>query len=344
MVNEGFVSIIVPVYNLELYISQCLESIITQTYENVEIIVVNDGSTDNSDEIIQQYQKKDCRIKYFERDNHGVSESRNFALSNATGNYVVFVDGDDWLEKDMIAKLMNYWNYELVVCSYNRRYENNSNPKVFDIEGNCSGAKFHRRLIGLKDEELHDPSNADSFGTTWGKLYVREVIESNQINFVSLKEIGTAEDVLFNIEYSTYIDKCYIINEPLYNYRKINSSSLTSTHKNNLFELWRNLYSIIYNKYVKENTELKSAFYNRVCLSIFGLGLNELQSQKTHKDKIKRIKGILNNELYLSAYKELQLKYFPIHWKIFFFFAKIRFVTGVYIMLKGINYFVNRNK
>ena len=102
------VSVIVPVFNLETYISQCIESIVSQSYENIEIIVVNDGSKDRSEEIIQQYQKKDSRIKYFKRENHGLSESRNFALSKASGKYVVFVDGDDWLEKDMIAKMMNF--------------------------------------------------------------------------------------------------------------------------------------------------------------------------------------------------------------------------------------------
>ena len=190
------VSVIVPVFNLETYISQCIESIVSQSYENIEIIVVNDGSKDRSEEIIQQYQKKDSRIKYFKRENHGLSESRNFALSKASGKYVVFVDGDDWLEKDMIAKMMNFCNYDLVVCSYNRRYDNRSNPKVFDIEGECGREKFHRRLIGLQYEELHDPSNADSFGTAWGKLYLRELISLNQMKFLSTKEIGT-EDVLF---------------------------------------------------------------------------------------------------------------------------------------------------
>ena len=338
------VSVVVTVYNLETYISQCIESIVSQSYENIEIIVVNDGSKDRCDDIIQQYQRKDGRVKYFKRENHGVSESRNFALSKATGKYVVFVDGDDWLEKNMIAKMMNFCNYDLVVCSYNRRYDNSSNPKVFDIKGSCSGGEFQRRLIGLQNEELYDPSNTDTFGTVWGKLFLRSLIFENDIRFVSLKEIGTAEDVLFNIEYSNYINNCYIVNEPLYNYRKINSNSLTSTHKEHLFELWQNLYSIIYNKYVERNSELKSAFYNRVCLSIFGLGLNELQSKKTYKEKINRLNNILNNSLYLKAYKKLQLKYFPIHWKIFFFFAKIRFIYGVYFMLMGIEYFVNKNK
>ena len=100
------VSVIVPVFNVEKYLRQCLDSILQQTYQNLEIIIINDGSTDGSDAICREYAGKDSRISYFAKENTGISDTRNVGIRQATGEYVTFVDSDDWVEHTYVEELM----------------------------------------------------------------------------------------------------------------------------------------------------------------------------------------------------------------------------------------------
>lgn len=337
------VSIIIPVYNVEQYLFQCLESVIIQSYQNLEIIIVNDGSPDNSHSIIRDFEDRDRRIKVINQQNAGLSAARNRGINKATGEYLMFVDSDDTIGIMMVEKLIEKIDgVDLVAASYYRKYENSSIARVFDISGPIKGGFFQRRLVGLVGAELKDPSQADSLVTAWGKLYKTSIIRKNKLHFVSTKEIGT-EDLLFNFNYCEYIEGCYILNQPLYFYRRDNINSLTSTYKLKLFTQWLHLYSIIESEIEQKNGQFQLAFKNRVCLSIIGLGLNEIQNPSGLLIRYENLKNILNHQLYKRAYSKLDLKYFPLHWRLFFTFAKYRFVPGVYIMLRAISYFVNKN-
>lgn len=123
------VSIIVPVYNLENIIERCLKSIIKQTYKNIEIIIINDGSTDESENIIKRYCKTDSRIIFLSKENGGQGSARNLGILKSSGEYIMFVDGDDWIELNMIEEMMKPFdkmNYDLVVCDYCKDFENQS--------------------------------------------------------------------------------------------------------------------------------------------------------------------------------------------------------------------------
>ena len=113
------VSVIVPVYNVEKYIKKCLNSLVNQTLDEVEIVVVNDGSPDNSQKIIDEYTKKYKNIKSYVKENGGLSDARNYGIKRATGKYISFVDSDDYIRKDMLEKMYNYAiqkNFDVVVC------------------------------------------------------------------------------------------------------------------------------------------------------------------------------------------------------------------------------------
>jgi glycosyltransferase EpsH len=212
------------------------------------------------------------------------------------------------------------------------------------MEGIIKGEVFQRRLVGLIGNELNDPSQADSLVTIWGKLYKLSIVKQKELNFVSTKEIGTCEDLIFNIQYVDYIENVIVLNLPLYYYRKSNNTSFTSHYKSNLFFQWKNLFKQIKRLICLNNEVFNSALNNRIALSIIGLGLNEMQNPEGFFSRYKKLRLILNDELYKKAYISLELKYFPMHWRLFFGFAKYRFVPGVYGMLLGINYFINRNK
>lgn len=338
------ISIIVPVYNVEAYLPQCLDSLLNQTYHDLEIICVNDGSTDGSLEILQQYAKKDERLRFITRENRGISTSRNEALDMASGEYVMFVDSDDWIseltcEKAMSAIQAN--DCDLVMWSYIREFKDKSLPNyLFPYSFTwANGLSLCRRIVAPVDEELRTPQKLDSYGTVWGKIYKRELIElDTPIRFVDTIEIGTCEDVLFNIAYSLRINKGIYISELLYHYRKLNSS-FTSNYREALPTQWRNLYDEIKTILVKNNAYdfCKQAYHNRISLGIVGLGLNVTFSDYPFRKQRKMIKQILSSSQYKEAITELSVDNMPIHWRSFYIFAKQRNSIAVLCILKLIN-------
>ena len=134
---DDLISIIIPAYNVEKYISKCLESIIKQTYSNIEIILVDDGSTDKTSEICDEYEKKDDRIKVIHTENRGVSEARNKGLENVKGNWITFVDSDDWIEEDfceVLLKKIKDYDADIALCGYKRVTENSC--EIIKTSGN----------------------------------------------------------------------------------------------------------------------------------------------------------------------------------------------------------------
>lgn len=341
------ISIIIPCYNVEKYLPKCLDSIVNQTYKNLEIICINDGSTDNSLKILDGYKEKDDRIIVINQKNRGLSETRNAGIKKASGKYIMFVDSDDWIDLDTceraILKAIKY-KCDLVLWSYVREFGRINKPKM--ILGNENTVfnsneckELHRRLFGLRGEELLNPENADSLVTAWGKLYKADLIKN--VEFVSTKEIGT-EDALFNCYAMDGISTAYYIAEPFYHYRKDNNS-LTSAYNEKLFVKWNNLFDIM-KCYIHKNNldkEYSEALNNRICLSIIGLGLNIVNADKKI-NKVKKIKKIISSPRYRQAYKQLTLRYFPLHWKVFFVFAKYNCSIGVYLMLLAIKKLIGR--
>lgn len=346
------ISIIVPCYNVEKYLKQCLNSIVNQTYNNLEIICVNDGSTDNTLDILKEYAFKDDRIVIIDQENIGASQARNNALKVITGDFVAFVDGDDWIDQSVFEKAIlkvAEFNCDIVFWSYNKFYdEKKFGNLIYETENEFLSDKdytdLYRTIFGLTGSQLSKPELADSLCTIWGKLYKKELLEN--IQFVDLQKIGTFEDGLFNIQCLLKAKSAYYINECLYNYRKDNSVSITTCYKPELFKRWLNLYSIIEEFIAKNNLDFsfRQALNNRIALSIIGLGLNELANPKGSFAQIRNIGEFLKSKKYRNAYKTLELKYFPIHWKLFFFFAKYNLPIAVYIILKAINYLKGKVK
>ena len=188
---------------------------------------------------------------------------------------------------------------------------------------------------------MSDPSQTDALVTAWGKIYKTEIIRKNQIQFTDTKEIGT-EDALFNIQYFEHAQTTQVLDMPLYNYVKVNADSLTKLHKPNLFGQWKNLYAKISEIIMAKDAEFKKALNNRIALSIIGLALNETFSEKPFSLKRQKISEILHDDIYQKAYQNLEMKYFPLHWKVFFYAAKYKYATWVLLLASGINFLINR--
>ncbi|SDM77669.1 glycosyltransferase [Bacillus sp. OK048] len=345
------VSIVVPIYNVEKYLSRCLDSLLAQSLKDIEIVAVNDGSYDLSLDILKKFALMDSRIKVIDKPNGGVSTARNEGIKLAKGEYIGFVDPDDWIDKEMYEVMHNNAKSEkvdIVMCSYIREFENHSKLKNFKLprkvryEDEEVKLNIMRRLIGPVNEEIANPELLDAWGTVWSKLYRAEIIKENGIRFVDLNKIGTNEDTLFNIEAFYYTKSFLFINSPYYHYWRANSTSVTSGFKPNLVDQWIYLFSYI-EKFLKDKNmthEYYVALNNRICLNTLGLGLNTISkdNQTSTLEKIKNIKIFLRNKRIKHSFKQLEMSKFPIVWRVFYFCAKFRFAAGFYLMLICIEY------
>lgn len=341
MEEKPQISIIVPAYNVEKYIEQCLTSLINQTYNNLEIIVVNDGSKDKTGEIIEKLARKDKRIVYIDQENKGVAEARNAALQEVNSEFVMFVDSDDWIDLETCEVSINEIiseNADVVMFGYVREYTEKSLPKaMFEqekviFEGEEVRNKLHRRIFGPIEGELKSPEKLNANTTIWGKLYRTSIVKD--IKFVSLKELGLCEDGYFNISVFKNVKKAVFIKKYFYHYRKvINGGSLTQNKDNDIFEKEKRFYNKL-NRVIENEklpVEYKLALNNRMAVSLIEAGIMIVNSKCNVYENIKKF---LKSEEYKNACESLQLAYFPIHWKVFFGFAKKGFTFGVVLLLK----------
>jgi glycosyltransferase involved in cell wall biosynthesis len=344
MKSQKKISIIVPIYNVQEYLEKCLTSIILQTYNNLEIILVNDGSKDDCDKIISSFSERDYRFKLINQKNEGLSSARNTGLDVASGDFIMFIDSDDWVDSNYVSTLLSKMDegFDMVMVPYFRAYQNHLEPRYFGWQGEYSALEIKRRLLGLYKEELKDPSQADSMVTVWGKLYNAKVIKQNKLKFVDTNIIGSAEDLLINLQYIQHVEKVFIIDNPMYFYRKDNLVSFTKNYRPKLLKQWEVKYKLIAETVSITTDDEKNAFQNRIALGIIGLCLNEMGNTNGRKVVFQNMRKIFEEEKYNVALKQLETKYFPLHWKFFFWASKQSHVFIVYYLTKGIVWILNR--
>lgn len=215
MVTYSLISIIIPVYNTEKYIRYCLDSVIAQTYTNWEAVLVNDGSTDNSGKICDEYVAKDKRFKVIHQMNCGVSIARQTGLDNANGDYIIHCDPDDWIEPTMLEELLIKAKEEdagMVICDLKEIYKNKTNTIKMDLPEITDGKTIQRLLVGQK---LH--------GSCCNKLVKAEFCKSIAFH---PQDIYLSEDELYNIRLLNQNIKVCYIPKALYHYRANNQQSL----------------------------------------------------------------------------------------------------------------------
>lgn len=229
--KEKKVSIVVPAYNVENYIDECMESILAQTYQNIEVIVVNDGSTDDTLNHLSKFEAASEKVKVLTKNNSGVSASRNLGIDEASGEYVCFVDGDDYIEADHIKYLVEKMEtgVDWVGCQYRRFDDQNQHfleSYRFDV-GDFSlksideklDFAFNRLLIYQVGYEV------------WNKLYRMDIIKNNNIKFDTLSKIG--EDLSFNICYLSVATQIISTSVDSYIYRVRDGSAMNKRNPQN---------------------------------------------------------------------------------------------------------------
>lgn len=237
---------IVPVYNCAEFVKKCLDSISAQTFKNFEVIVVDDGSSDNSQEICKYYSGRDPRFKFFHRNNSGVSNTRNFGISQAFGTYITFVDSDDCIDESFLDLMYNTavtHHCDIAACSF-CLHEPNVRDEVYSLSDSVTFPDKQTSVAALAGEHV-------MYNSVWNKLYKRSLIVDNNVTFPPGVPVG--EDNIFNLQAFFYSEKACFIPDVLYHYNVHSSSAMQN----------------------KNNEENQLLFITTSCLALRGLGIYE---------------------------------------------------------------------
>ncbi len=214
----GLVSVIVPVYNSEKYIRRCIESIINQSYKNIEIILINDGSTDNSGQICDTYALNDNKIRVIHTKNNGPAAARNIGIKNSKGSFIFFIDADDFIENNALNLLIeNYHQHkaDIIVGDFNKIKNDNS---VSEDNSVFSSSKLltKKDIVDYARCYLKKPNRFLLFAHSWGRLFKSSIIKNKNILFDT--DLRTFEDVAFNFDYLKYTNEIFFLKEAIYNH------------------------------------------------------------------------------------------------------------------------------
>lgn len=244
IMSEPLVSIIVPLYNGEQTIERCLASIRNQSYKNIEVLIVNDGSKDHSMKVLKKFKESDPRFHILNKGNSGVSDSRNLGMKNAKGKYLQFVDSDDWLVKDATETFVTAaetHHCDMIITDYHRVV----NHKIY-IRGHIPEEGLLSRLE-FAEYMMKAPANF-YYGVMWNKFFRTEIVKSHKLK--CSRDLNWCEDFLFNLEYLQYVKDVYVVKKPIYYYVKTKGSLVatqvnlrqTIRTKGILFDYYKDLY------------------------------------------------------------------------------------------------------
>ena len=310
--KEPKVSIILPCYNVELFVEQCLESIKKQIFTDFEVIIVDDGSTDNTACKIKLVIKGDSRFKYYFKNNGGLSSARNFGLNYVNSEYICFVDSDDWVESDFIDVLYNSIttnNVDFATCNIKRIYNK----------------KMSFNNIGNYEVET------SMFPAAWIHMYKNSVCKKYKIKFYEGKYY---EDLDFSTRYFLVSKNYSCTHNFAYNYRQ-NNQSIMHNYNNRIFEI----YDIVENieKFAKKYDVYKYKFSNIEFINVYHILIGTIFRASFHEDFNKKMFiEIINyvNKKYPNWYKNDYIKELPIFYKIYLFFIHKKSYNFVFLVVK----------
>lgn len=338
------VSAIIPVYNSEQFLEECIESLRNQTLKEIEMIFINDGSTDNSLEILNKYEKIDSRIKVINQNNSGPSVARNIGIEVATGEYISFIDSDDWIDKDMYKMMYEVArdnNSDSIICDMKMV----DKEKELYIKGiTYSKYKYNRNEI--EDKIFKELLSNSQFNSMANKIYRTSIIKENNIRLD--KNIYYAEDWLFNMEFFKISKNIFYINECFYYYRRGHESS-SSSYKQDTFEkvgIW------IYKMRKKYASELGMNPYLAVD-DLFKVTVHCIISELrrldiSFKKKLKNVSKIINSKECIEVIDNIDKSTLKSKEKFIYYSIKYKliFALQIYVLAGKIKekFYIRRSK
>lgn len=309
------ISVIVTCYNIEKFIGKCLTSIKKQTINNYEVIIVDDGSTDNSANVIKKIIKNDKRFQYYKKKNGGVSTARNYGLKKAKGDFICFIDGDDYLEKDYLEILysaVSSGEYDFSICNIKRVYKN----------------KISLNQIARSDAvECKYPA-------LWNKMCKKELIDKYNIKFL---ENIWYEDLAFGAEVYLVCNDFIVTDSYIYNYIQ-HENSLSRATDDRIFDIYKITEEI--EEFAKKNNVYESKFSTIEFISIYHILVGTIYRASFHKKfSSKLIKEIYLRviEKYPNWNKNKHIKNLPLFYRIYLIVLRLRCFFIIYLLLKLLN-------
>lgn len=311
--KNPLVSIVVPIYNVEKYLDVCLLSIKNQLYKNIEVIMVNDGSKDSSRIIAQKYASNDSRFILLDKENGGLSSARNFGLDYANGDYISFVDSDDFVSKRYVLSLLNSFddNTDIVIGDYVIYNSSTKESFIHGLQysvGEYSSIYEKKKIISAMFDGL-------SVMSVWKNMYRVTFLRKHNLRFVS-ERIVYAEDMLFHAEAYAVAEKIKVIPDKVF-YHTFNPTSLSQGYRSNLFEMNMELHNRITDilkKYFDKSyvTNFQSRITNTIGASMFGV------CKCSFKEAVQNINKILNNRIVRKTYHDKQKRRGPLRYWILY--------------------------
>ena len=220
--NNPAISIIIPVYNAEKYLRRCIESVLSQSFTDFELILVDDGSKDKSPQFCDEYASQDTRVRVIHKANGGVSAARNDGLDIAKGEYITFIDSDDWVERDYLSTLSNYRDYDIVFFSHRLIYEDGYISEFLFEAKEGDKQNIWEIVASLRKNAV----GSNFYGYTWNKMFRRDIIEKYKIRFI--EGLRISEDEVYTLDYCTHAKSIKVLPLCLYNYSVL-GTGLTAT-------------------------------------------------------------------------------------------------------------------
>lgn len=306
--ENSLVSVVVPVYNVEKYLFRAIDSVLYQSYQNFEVILVDDGSADSSGVLCDEAREKDARVRVIHQENAGVSSARNVGIAAASGEYLFFLDPDDTIERETIQcmlETMKDKQCDLVICGVKKIFVDEDGETVSEQIICLSEEGFYSNIDLIMKLRSGNIVEVDSCASACNRLYKKSSFASLQEPFPA--DIAYCEDVYFSIDLLNVCDKIYFIKKPFYNYYrydvKIRKSSMNS-HVKNRFEIYKRIHLRICQTILHRVSEAqmklcKHNFIDRVILAC--VKLCSFDSPYTKEEIVKQLNSIVHDESVINA-------------------------------------------
>lgn len=335
------VSIVIPVYRVdEELLRKCIESLLLQTLNEIEIIIVDDGTTDACKELCKEFAAEEDRILYLSQKNAGVSVARNNGIQHATAPIITFVDADDWVEPEMCETLKKEFDNhnDIQICIF-AAYLNspgserknpfwNSEKKIFEGK-----EKEQLQLQSIYRKSSKFVPEFATFGTTWCKGYRRQWLIDNQLWYEP--ELRRGQDTIFNLNAFEKADKIMYVNKYLYHYR-LNDASAVHRYTDNAIEYLNRILrhiQIFIDEYQKSGYFYQAYYYKCASLLVTAMGNDcfHQDNPKSKKEKSRDLRKLLNDKIYEEAFQKIDMKSVPVQTKIFWTLIKYKAVRSLFL-------------
>lgn len=336
------ISIIVPIYKVEKYIRQCIESIINQSFKDLEIILVDDGSPDNCPEICDEYADKDNRIKVIHKQNEGLIAARKSGLKTATGEYVSFVDGDDWIDTDMYKKVyqsINKYNPDCVITQFLFAFEDKNIKSDYLLDKEYYSREDIENEIFPTMLFKGQYYRFGIFPNCWSKVFKRDILDKHLYDVDNRIRMG--EDIAFTYPCLMECKSVSFIDEALYYYRQ-NPESMTATYDDKLPEIYDLPYKVVADKSRKLGVDLSEQLpYYLLYLVNFVIRNEALKSHFDSAENTKKVlRKIVKNGDVIESIKNVNLNVLPLHTKMLAISLKLKSVTLLNLYLSLLRRFI----